>query len=334
VVLETAGILHGWLGERHREAALDGSALEAELSSWGEEQAWRGPCALWLDSVRRTWNLSRSGGPRLAAENLIREMSLWLEDDERDARGDGREPAPSSPNARTVAAERPPWTGEPLVPGRRLPSRRELGRRAAKRLGRGECILVTAWSETVAVALESVWRAGLHPEILIGEGSPDLDGRRMARRLAHAGLRVTMVYDSAVLGLVPRVDRVWLGTESVGAGVFLARTGTRLLIEECARRDVPVQVLATSDKLVPGGALRLPSWCEEEDWRLWEDPPEGVRLESQTYESVPIDLLDHAGGFLTEMGPETPAALHLRALRVDAAPPCGAGAERARASTT
>jgi len=35
---------------------------------------------------------------------------------------------------------------------------------------------------------------------------------------------------------------------------------------------------------------------------------------------VPTALLELVGGFLTEIGPETVAAMHVRALRVEAAP--------------
>ena len=275
VVLETSRILERWLREGHGRGCT-GPDLESELADWAEEQGWRGPCALWLDSCRLAWS---AGGD----VHLAREAALG-------------------------SAEESP------------PSRGALADLAAADLERGETVLVTAWSETVAMALESAWRLGRRPQVLIGEGLPGLDGRRMARRLVRAGIPVTMVYDAALAGLVPRADRTWLSTEAIGASAFLARCGTRTLLEECARHDVPARVLATSDKLVPGGELRLPAWCERDAWLLWEDAPEGVALESQCFEAVPLGL---AEAFLTEVGTETASALHLRALRVEAAPPCG-----------
>lgn len=314
VVQETASVLRGWIRDRPSGSVLDGRELERELAAWADEQGWRGPCALWLDSLRCAWTAaaSRDSGSagELALEELALEMDCWLRSDERDAQD---------------------WNGEPLAPGRRLPSRRDLAEHAANDVEVGESVLVTSWSDTVALSLEAAWRTGRRPEVFVGEGSPDLDGRRMARRLARGGIRVTMVYDAAVAGLAPRVDRVWLATEAIGAGTFLARKGTRILLEECARRDVPARVLATSDKLVPGGALRLPAWGERERWRLWEDAPEGVGLESQVFEIVPIELLELVGGFVSEVGRETAAALHLRSLRVETAPPCGTGSTVARA---
>jgi len=299
IVQETSGILRRWLLELPDEHPLDGGGLEAELATWIEEQAWRGPCALWLDSLRAAWHASADRGETRSA--LALEASAWCADEDA---GPG------------VA--------------RRLPSRAALAERAAADLGRGETVLVTAWSETVALALEAAWRLGKRPEVLLGEGSPGLDGRRMARRLVRAGIPVTMAYDAALPALVPRADRLWLSSEAIGAGELLARVGTRDLLEECARRDVPARVLATSDKLMPGGGLRLPAWSERETWLLWEDAPEGVRLESQCFEAVPLEL---AGNFLTEIGPEAAPALHLRALRVETAQPCGAPAMARSAHT-
>ena len=315
VVLEASRMVRDWLAGRP-EDEVRGPALEKELAEFAAGQGWRGPCALWLDSLRRTVAFA-DALERPARDALEEELGAWLVDEERSFDDELcerviREKAPLDPV---------PWNGEPFASGRRLPSRGALARRASGiGIDRGDTILVTAWSESVALALEMAWRAGKDPAVCLPEGLPDLDGRRMARRLSRAGVAVTLVYDSAVLSLVPRVDRVWLSTEAIGAGAFLARAGTRALIEECARRDVPVRVLATSDKLVPGGRLELPGWAEREGWRLWEDAPEGVRLESQFYETVPTALLELVGGFLTEIGPEAVAAMHVRALRVEAAP--------------
>ena len=60
------------------------------------------------------------------------------------------------------------------------------------------------------------------------------------------GLVVTFVYDAALTGAVQRVDRIWLGTESIGEHTFLGRVGTRAMLEHAKACDVPAMVLATS----------------------------------------------------------------------------------------
>lgn len=319
LVLETGDIVLDWVLEQPDKWDFDvaGRDIEKGLSAWSTEHDWRGPCAVWMDSVRRTFHWARearaAGGLRGV---MAEELSLWLW---------GREPGLE--HLEDFSAH---WNGEPLAPGRRMPLRTDLAQRAARTLERGETILVTAFSETVCAAMEAAERAGKKPAMLIGEGQPNLEGRRMARRLSRLGIQVTLCYDNALANNLPRADRIWLSTEAIGVDAFLARVGTTRLLEEAARLSVPALLLATSDKLMPGGHLFLPAWCERDTWILWEDPPEGVRLEPQPYEAVPLDM---AGAVVTEVGLESPAALHLRRLRLETSPPCAPWEPAARSAS-
>ena len=97
----------------------------------------------------------------------------------------------------------------------------------------------------------------------------------------------------------------------------MAAIGTRNLLEHARRIEVPSAIITTSDKLMPGGELALPAWAREQPWLLWEHAPDGVELESQCYESVPLDL---PSSFATEAGLESGAQLALRCLRTEASP--------------
>ena len=273
------------------------STLERALAPFEAAHGWRGTVAGWLATIREAAKFD--GDP---AEALAEELGLWAggADDRR--------------------AERA-WDGAALSPGTRLPERslcapalvsRGAGgpRDGALGLARGEAILVHGDSETVAVVLEEVQSRGLAPHVLVTEGGPDLSGRRLAARLAARGLPVTYMYDLAALDAVRRADRVWVGTESIGAADFLGRVGTRALLEEARRLEVPTSLVATSDKLMPLGALVLPAF--DENWLLWERAPEGVRIESAFYEAVPLELVDCLA---TEVGLESAAELSLRCLR-------------------
>lgn len=266
--------------------------LTRELVTLTESQGWRGVFARWFDVLDRTLAAGLAGEfDAPAREVLAEELGLWL-----GGQGAGADE----------------WNGEPLAPGRRLPDRARCVEALLGDLERGEVIAVHGWSETVQMALEEVHGRGLAPEIVLSEGGPDLGGRRMARRLANAGAKVRLVYDTALFGVLHRADRMWLGTESIGAEAFLAHVGTRALAEEARRVGVPCSILATSDKLMPAGELRTPSWCDQATWLLWEHAPEGVRLDSQAFEAVPLDIPDH---FATEHGLLNATELSLRSLR-------------------
>ena len=148
--------------------------------------------------------------------------------------------------------------------------------------------------------------------LMVGGGHSHVLLIRMWAMQPIPGVRLTLVYDAALPGLLGRADRVWLGTEAIGAQAFLAAVGTRLLLQEAERLEVRSAVLATSDKLMPRGALAPPAWGARDGWLLWEDAPEGVRLESQPYEPVALDLPEF---FITEHGAGSATDLALRALR-------------------
>ena len=266
--------------------------LTRELVTLTESQGWRGPFACWFDALDRTLAAGLAGEFQAPArEVLAEELGLWL-----GGHGAGTDE----------------WNGEPLASGRRLPDRARCVEALLADLQRGEVIAVHGWSETVQMALEEVHGRGLAPEIVLSEGGPDLGGRRMARHLANAGAKVRLVYDTALFGVLQRADRMWLGTEAIGAEAFLGRVGTRALAQEARRLGVPCAILTTSDKLMPAGELRTPNWCEQATWLLWEHAPEGVRLDSQAFEAVPLDIPDH---FATEHGLLNAAQLSLRSLR-------------------
>jgi len=282
LVYEAAGFLREALEQEPGRLAERevGPRLERDLAPWIAAHGWRGPCALFVDSLRAALHAAPESGTRAA---LGRELEAW-------------------------------------VPGGgRLADRRAVAPAAIATLARGETVLVHGYSETVALALEGARRAGREPTALLSESAAELGGQRMARRLALAGVDVRLGYDAAVLGAVREVDRVWIGVEAIGAGAFVARVGTLHLLEEARRCEVPSAALTTSDKLVPAGRIDLPAWGDEEHWSLWPDPPAGVRLESQAFERVPIEL---CGAWLTEVGRERIADLCVRALRLRQEAPC------------
>lgn len=299
VVRAASRVLLDWL--MRQQAGWDwldaGAELNRLLEPLARAHAWRAPLALWQSTLalacRQGASQECSSGPR---EMLAEELGLWL---------DGAEEQPAGEQA---------WNGRPGGVGRRLPDRARCGLAPVEELEVGESVAVYGNSESVGLALLEAHRRGLRPEVHVSEGGPEMGGRLLARRLAEAGLCVRFFYDSALIQRVGHVDRIWLGTEAIGAQAFLGLVGTRLLLEEARRIEVPVTVLATTDKLCPQGELRLPSWGERDDWLLWEHAPSGVLLDSQPYEAVPMEL---AGHFSDEYGLGSAADLALRALRTD-----------------
>jgi Initiation factor 2 subunit family len=318
LVLDAAHALFGWALEHDAswEAERAGADLEAGLAEFEQRHGWRGPVALFLDCLRLAWRHSAEGGTLVPRSALSEEAGFWIWSQREDLE-----------NWPDMAVE---WNGRALAPGRRMPARAELAREAAAQLELDETLLVHGYSEGLARALEEAQRAGKRPRVLCGEGLPLLTGRRLARRLAPLELPFTLVYDAQLADLVPEADRVWIASEAVGAHALLAQAGARRLAREAVEHDVPLQVVAASDALLPGGALAQPRWMAEEAQLLWVEAPRNVELRTAFLEELPLPEVPE---FLTEKGRERAEALCLRALRLERAPHCGAPAAAASAWT-
>ncbi len=295
VVRRAARTCHGWLVEPSCADAGVGALLEQGLGELVESQGWRAPVARFRASLAAVADRTPDDGGPALREALASECALWLE------------------TAETLAG--PGWDDAAERPRLRLPDRGDCARpllQGRAPIEEGEVFLVHGWSETVARGLELVQARGLAPEVIVSEGGPDLGGRRLARRLVASGMKVRFVYDAALVAAVRRADRVWLGTDALGTDEFLGRVGTGALVE-CARElGVPTTVLATTDKLTPGGELELPTWADGEAWHLWESAPKDVEVEAQPFESVGLEWVD---GVATEVGLMLPGDLQDAPLR-------------------
>lgn len=296
LTMRTAKELHAWLCAPSTPDAGVGALLDEGLAELDAAHRWRGTYAglrAVLDQLS-----ARGAGDETPAlrEALQEECALWLET------GEGGSGAG--------------WDGTPLAAGIRIPDRSRCAApllEGPRGLEEGEVILVHGWSETVARGVELAHARGLAPRVLVSEGGPDLGGRRLARRLVAGGSSVRFVYDAALVEAVRRADRVWLGTDAIGARAFVGRVGTRALLERARDMDVPTAVLATRDKLMPGGGLDLPGWPADEPWHLWEGAPRDVVVESQSFEAVPLDLPD---AFATDLGLLSAVDFSVQALRI------------------
>ncbi len=298
VILEASEILRAWLGVlKNVDASQLGTLLGTELDPLLAAHGWRAPLQLWMRTIDQA--VARASEFRSPLrEVLIEELGLWLGGVDLD----------------NLNGESARWSGRILDEGRRLPLRETCSDALIADVEPHEVIAVPAFSETVALGIERLAYAGMDPELILGEGGPNLGGRMMARRLEHLGLNMRLAYDAAMPNLVVGADRLWMGTEAIGADALLATIGTGNVVQAAQKNQVPYTVLATSDKLVPMGDLRLPEWAEKETYLLWEAPVSGLQVESQFYERLPIQ---GTFVFATEFGLQSPAELALSALRTD-----------------
>ena len=165
--------------------------------------------------------------------------------------------------------------------------------------GSGPLRLVTmSFSRTVLTVLERI-AATRQLRVSCSESRPALEGRRLASRLAAAGIAVTYFSDAAISQAVGAADAVVFGADAVAPEWFLNKSGTRMLAAAAGQQGVPVHVIATRDKFVShavGARLAMREGAASE---IWESPPAGVTVRNPYFESTPLELV---ATLITDMG--------------------------------
>ena len=94
--------------------------------------------------------------------------------------------------------------------------------------------------------------APLRFEVFCAESAPSFDGQRMAKELASAGIRTTVISDSAVFAMMARVNKVIIPCHAVMAnGGIICMAGTHALCLAAKHHRVPVLCVTGLYKLSP-----------------------------------------------------------------------------------
>jgi len=159
-------------------------------------------------------------------------------------------------------------------------------------------VMVHSYSGTVAASLERALASGAKVEAFVSEARPACEGRRMAERLAKAGIRVNFFVDDARKLFLPKVDLVLLGADRVSEEVFINKIGSASLAIQAASHKVPVLVTAQSHKFWPS-RLPIGSEAEHDAKAVWPESPANVFPRNFYFEEIAINL---AMGVMTENG--------------------------------
>ena len=165
----------------------------------------------------------------------------------------------------------------------------------AERLLHGT-VVTLSYSSTVAAALVHC-RERVH-RVVVGEGRPGFEGRKMAERLAAQGIDVTLVTDAGAASSIARADSVAVGADTITAtGDVVNKAGTYPLALAAKDQKKPLYVLADTLKISPH---RKPPHLEVmPPGELWPGAPDGVTPDNRYFDVTPARL---ATAYVTEDG--------------------------------
>lgn len=167
-------------------------------------------------------------------------------------------------------------------------------------------VLTHSYSGTVAAALEYARENAVHLEVYLSEGRPANEGRRMAERLARAGMSVHFFVDDARAHFMRMSDIVLLGADRISEKGFVNKIGSRSLTQLASLHQIPVAVLAARNKLWPAHLPfgKQPAHARAE---VWAEAPPGIVIHNFYFEEIE---LSGAHRIITENGIFKPARIH------------------------
>lgn len=115
------------------------------------------------------------------------------------------------------------------------------------------------------------------------ETRPLFQGRRTARELSKAGIKVTTYIDSAMDEVIMASDMIFLGADAILKNKFINKIGSLAIAELSSMHKKPVYVVADSWKFSP---KNVP--IEERDFHeVWKRAPKKIKIINPSFESVP-----------------------------------------------
>jgi len=138
-------------------------------------------------------------------------------------------------------------------------------------------------------------------KIIQTESRPILEGRLQASYLSRLNYEVMLVPDFGFARHLNKINMILLGADSVYRDYFVNKSGSYNICLAGKNAGIPIYVLADSRKFWSS----LPPARQEIDYmeenkpgeEVWEDPPDGIKVENFYFEKTPSDWID---GFITE----------------------------------
>ena len=170
----------------------------------------------------------------------------------------------------------------------------------------GARILTFSYSSTVLAVLLAAHVRQLVSVVFCTESRPMLEGQRLTRELARAGIAVEHGVDVAIATFTERADVALVGADSITTGGVINKLGTTGLALACHHAGIPCYVVADRHKWFPAGTAAPVLSQLRPGEEVWSNPPTGVTIWNAYFECTPITLFS---GVIGEDGLRMPEEL-------------------------
>lgn len=185
-----------------------------------------------------------------------------------------------------------------------------IGEIGAKRVQDGDTILTICNSSAALGVMKTAHRQNKHINVYAMETRPWRQGILTARELDAEGIETTVVVDSAVRSVMKKVNKVFVGADTVTShGSLINKVGTSHVALAAHEARVQFYVCAETYKFSPMTLYGDMVTIEERDPSEVAAPgelPDSVKIYNPVFDSTPAAYID---AIITELGMMGPGAV-------------------------
>ena len=170
----------------------------------------------------------------------------------------------------------------------------------------GARILTFSYSSSIRAVLLKAHAGQRLSKVCCTESRPILEGQRLSRELAKAGIAVEFGVDAATTAFAKRADLALVGADSITTQGIVNKLGTTSLALACRHIGIPCYVVADRHKWGPARMLAPAPSQPRPAAEIWSDPPTRVTIWNAYFECTPMTLFS---GIVGEDGLRRPEEL-------------------------
>ena len=187
-------------------------------------------------------------------------------------------------------------------------SKEEIADIGSRRIRSSSKILTHCHSSTVTHVLKRAKQEGRSFEVICTESRPVFQGRITAKEMLDAGIRTTLIVDSAARFVMNEVDLVVVGADAITSeGNVINKIGTSMIALAASEARTPFYVVSELLKFDPltiyGDYEKIE---ERHSQEIWKEPPQGLTIRNPAFEVTRRDFIH---GIICEEGIISPHSI-------------------------
>ncbi|MCI0531458.1 MAG: hypothetical protein L0Y74_05870 [candidate division Zixibacteria bacterium] len=186
----------------------------------------------------------------------------------------------------------------------------------SKQLPKQARVMTLSSSGSVLGILRSAQQLNKIPEVFILESRPLFEGRMLARVLDADGISATLMVDAACGYIMPQIDLVLIGADSLSESSFVNKIGTQAVLLLANQLKKPVWLATEESKFILEQLRPKPTDSGNPD-EIWPENHSKLKCLNPYFEIVPLDLVQKV---ITNLGTFTPSEIPALVQRLTIAP--------------